>query len=73
MTSSVDPDGFFRSHLIWIYPVCKGKNYSDSAGQGIRFYRYCYLLLCCCLTSTVNNYGHVEMVSKPDLTFPGQA
>ena len=28
--------GFFRSQLIWIYTVCKGRVYSGSAGQGLR-------------------------------------
>ena len=28
--------GFFRSQLIWIYTVCKGKVYPGSAGQGLR-------------------------------------
>ena len=27
--------GFFRSQLIWIYTVCKGRAYLDSAGQGL--------------------------------------
>ena len=27
--------GFFRSQLIWIYTVCKGKKYLGSAGQGL--------------------------------------
>ena len=29
--------GFFRSQLIWIYPVCKGRVYPGSAGQGLRY------------------------------------
>ena len=29
--------GFFRSQLIWIYTVCKGRTYPGSAGQGIIF------------------------------------
>ena len=28
--------GFFRSQLIWIYTVCKGRVYQGSAGQGLR-------------------------------------
>ena len=28
-------DGFFRSHLIWIYIVFKGNAYPGSAGQGL--------------------------------------
>ena len=28
--------GFFRSQLIWIYTVCKGRVYPGSAGQGFR-------------------------------------
>ena len=28
--------GFFRSQLIWIYTVCKGRAYPDSAGLGLR-------------------------------------
>ena len=28
--------GFFRSQLIWIYTVCKGRVYPGSAGQGLR-------------------------------------
>ena len=27
--------GFFRSQLIWIYTVCKGRIYPGSAGQGL--------------------------------------
>ena len=27
--------GFFRSQLIWIYTVCKGRVHTGSAGQGI--------------------------------------
>ena len=27
---------FFRSHLIWIYTVCKGRAYQGSAGPGLR-------------------------------------
>ena len=27
--------GFFRSQLIWIYTVCKGRIYLGSAGQGL--------------------------------------
>ena len=27
--------GFFRSQLIWIYTVCKGRSYPGSAGQGL--------------------------------------
>ena len=27
--------GFFRSQLIWIFTVCKGRVYSGSAGQGL--------------------------------------
>ena len=27
--------GFFRSQLIWIYTVCKGRVYPGSAGQGL--------------------------------------
>ena len=42
MSNSADPDqlassrsvGFFRSQLIWIYIVCKGRVYPGSAGQG---------------------------------------
>ena len=32
--------GFFRSQMIWIYTVCKGRVYLGSAGQGLRM---CYL------------------------------
>ena len=28
---------FARSHLIWIYIVCKGRVYLGSAGQGLKF------------------------------------
>ena len=28
--------GFFRSQLIWIYTVCKGRIYPGSAGQGLK-------------------------------------
>ena len=28
--------GFFRSQLIWIYTICKGRTYLGSAGQGLR-------------------------------------
>ena len=31
--------GFFRSQLIWIYTVCKGRLYPGSAGLGLRSYR----------------------------------
>ena len=36
---------------------------------------YLVILICfiSCLTSTVNSLGHVEMVSYPIHTFPGQA
>ena len=27
--------GFWKSHLIWLYTVCKGWVYPDSAGQGL--------------------------------------
>ena len=27
--------GFFRSQLIWIYTICKGRIYPGSAGQGL--------------------------------------
>ena len=30
-------DGFFRSHLIWIYTVFKGNDYPGSAGQGLNY------------------------------------
>ena len=29
--------GFFRSQLIWIYTVCKGRIYPGSAGQGLNY------------------------------------
>ena len=29
--------GFFRSQLIWIYTVCKGRIYQGSAGQGLKW------------------------------------
>ena len=29
--------GFFRSQLIWIYTVCKGRIYPVSVGQGLKF------------------------------------
>ena len=29
--------GFFRSQLIWIYTVCKGRVYPGSAGQGLSY------------------------------------
>ena len=32
-------DGFFRSQLIWIYTVCKGRTYPGSAGQGLKVLR----------------------------------
>ena len=35
MANSADPDGFFRSQLIWIYTVCKDRVYLGSAGQGL--------------------------------------
>ena len=35
MANSADPDQF-RSQLIWIYTVCKGKVYPGSAGQGLK-------------------------------------
>ena len=34
MTNSADPDQF-RSQLIWIYTVYKGRIYPGSAGQGL--------------------------------------
>ena len=34
MTNSAEPDQFFRSQLIWIYPVCKDMVYPGSAEQG---------------------------------------
>ena len=37
MTNSADPDGFFRSQLIWIYTVCKSKAYLGSAGPELTF------------------------------------
>ena len=35
MANSADPVGFFRSQLILIYTVCKGRVYPGSAGQGL--------------------------------------
>ena len=47
MTNSADLDyirlnGFFKSQLIWIYTVCKGRAYAGSAGPGLidRNFRY---------------------------------
>ena len=37
MANSADPDQF-RSQLIWIYTVCKGRAYPGSAGQGLSFF-----------------------------------
>ena len=35
--------GFFRSQLIWIYNVCKGRVYPGSAGQGlIEVFYFCF-------------------------------
>ena len=31
-------DGFFRSQLIWIYIVCKGRTYPGSAGLGLKLF-----------------------------------
>ena len=31
------------------------------------------VFVCCCLTSTVNSYGHAGTVSQPNHTVPGQA
>ena len=41
MANSAEPEKF-RSQLIWIYTVCKGKIYPGSAGQGltIKFYSF---------------------------------
>ena len=39
MTNCADPGqsvGFFRSQLIWIYIVSKGRVYPGSADQGLR-------------------------------------
>ena len=36
MTNNADPDQF-RSQLIWIYTVCKGRAYPGSAGLGLTF------------------------------------
>ena len=33
--------GFFRSQLIWIYTVCKGRVYPGSAGQGLKRRIFC--------------------------------
>ena len=30
--------GFFRSQLIWLYTVCKGREHPDSAGPGLIFF-----------------------------------
>ena len=38
--------GFWRSQLVWIYTVCKGRVYPGSAGQG--------------LSSAYHNMGHVK-------------
>ena len=36
MANSTNPDQLlFRSQLIWIYTVCKGRVYPGSAGQGL--------------------------------------
>ena len=35
MENSVDPDQLASSELICIYPVCNGKVYPGSAGQGL--------------------------------------
>ena len=32
--------GFFRSQLIWIYTVCKGRVYLGSAGEGLIAFLY---------------------------------
>ena len=37
IVNSADPDQF-RSQLIWIYTVCKGRVYPGSAGQGLKYY-----------------------------------
>ena len=37
-------DGFFRSHLIWIYTVFKGNAYPGSAGQGLSLFFMSWLL-----------------------------
>ena len=34
MANSADPDQF-RSHLIWIYTICKDRVYLGSAGLGL--------------------------------------
>ena len=37
MANNADPDQLaFRSQLIWIYTVCKGRVYPGSAGQGLK-------------------------------------
>ena len=43
MANSVDPDQF-RSQLIWICTVCKGRLYPGSTGQGLKLTDN----VCCC-------------------------
>ena len=38
-TGQIQISWLFRSHLICIYPVCKGRVYPGSAGQGLISYR----------------------------------
>ena len=42
MANSADPDqfGFYRSQLIWIHTVCKGRAYPGSAGPGLNIILY---------------------------------
>ena len=47
MANSVDPDqlassevGFFRSQLIWIYTVCKGRVFPVPAGEGLKYFSW---------------------------------
>ena len=35
--------GFWRSQLIWIYTVCKGRVYLGSAGQGLMYIFVCHI------------------------------
>ena len=61
--------GFFRSQLIWIYTVCKGRVYPGSAGHGLT--RWIYIpahILKTFESSSNENYFSVYVKSKG----PGQ-
>ena len=45
--------GFFRSQLIWIYTVFKGRVYPCSAGQGLKLYLDCIQMCTCKLLASI--------------------